>query len=164
MILKKVKNVLFYFFMIFLIFLILIFLISTYQIQIRKKEYSTILGYSLFIISSGSMEPTLDVGDDVIIKKTSNINKGDIIVYKDDVLNMLVCHRVVEVKNNKIKCQGDNNNSVDRDINSSQVIGKVIMVIPKIGYIQTYIRKPKIIVVLVGILILLLTISNLDFS
>ena len=46
------------------------------------------------------MEPTLKIGDYILIHKTDNYKVGDIITYKEG--NSYITHRIKEIKKNKI--------------------------------------------------------------
>lgn len=83
-------------------------------------------GYTTLIVSSGSMQPELMVGDVIIIKECDSYNKGDIITF--NVNNeYLVTHRIIEEKENHYITKGDNNNSADENIvTEEQIEGKLI--------------------------------------
>ena len=81
----------------FLILMIIVIIIGAYymyQIKIQKKEYANIFGYSFFEVATGSMSPTIEVGDVVITKITKDVNKNDVIVYKDG--ESIITHRLIE--------------------------------------------------------------------
>jgi len=85
----------------------------------------------------------------VIINKAvdrNNLNIGDIIQYKRD--NILISHRIIEVIYDDIGkgyiTKGDNNSGRDTDIVRVEMIkGKIIKVIPKIGWPTLLIKKDK---------------------
>ena len=52
------------------------------QLNVQKKEYINIFGYSVFSTETGSMSPTMEKGDIVIIKLGDEIREKDIITYK----------------------------------------------------------------------------------
>ena len=86
-------------------------------------------------IATGSMKPTINVGDLVVIKKcnANDVNENDIIEYQRE--DFSVIHRVVEKyqKDGEIFfiTKGDNNNHADSDPVSEQKLkGKVIFKIP----------------------------------
>ena len=96
--------------------------------------------YWAIAVASGSMSPTIEKGDVVIIKKVednySNINIGDVLAHK--VQNVTIVHRVV----NKIKVdgkyyfytKGDSNSKEDNyAIDEDAVIGVVSIRLPLIG-------------------------------
>ena len=102
---------------------------------------------------SGSMEPTLKIGDLLVIRgglKAEDIHAspkdGDIIVFKnpDNPEGMPIVHRAIEKFQKDGKwyfiTKGDNNTRDDYDaygwiIPEDYIIGKVIFVIPKLGYV-----------------------------
>ena len=104
------------------------------------------LGLRPLIIASGSMQPTLNVGDMVIITKTSisDIAKGDIIAYVSE--QGIVVHRVYEIAKHGGKylviTKGDANEEPDNvPIDERVIIGKALLTIPKVGLLQLYMGK-----------------------
>ena len=94
-----------------------------------------LLPYYPVVIATGSMEPKINVGDIVIIKKKSydDVSVDDVIEYK--VSNYTVIHRVIEKREKNLITKGDNNNSIDpKPINKDQVNGIVVFRLPYIGY------------------------------
>ena len=103
------------------------------------------------VVSSGSMRPTLEVGDLIIVKwvPPSQLNaaplNGDIIVYKSDEGDLRV-HRLIEmVPSDKggylLTTKGDANDwPLPDEINFSdkRYVGKVIARIPFIGHISLF--------------------------
>lgn len=90
-------------------------------------------------IATGSMKPIINPGDVVLIKKMNGneVNKHDIIQFKMN--NVYVFHRIIDIKkdNNQTKyiTKGDNNSVKDSQlVNPEDVKGKVIYIIPKIGW------------------------------
>lgn len=92
-------------------------------------------------IASNSMNPEFYRGDIAIIKKVNSnelddIKVNDIIQYK--LNNHYIVHRVIEVldfENHVYKTKGDNNNIADLNyVYPEQIVGKVIISIPKLGY------------------------------
>ena len=113
-------------------------------------------------VASGSMRPTLEVGDLVIIQGTpaSSIQVGDIIVF-DSPEGSLTIHRVTRIQtlqNGTIlfKTKGDANPSEDADwIPEQSVHGRVIYRIPYIGWLALDPTIPIMIVSIILILIIL---------
>jgi len=101
------------------------------------------------------MTPVINVYDIVVNVKPSGadaIQIGDIITYKSKAANsegMTITHRVVAIdktEDGKIEymTQGDNNNEPDSlFVTYDQVIGKEIMIIPKVGKLQFLIANKK---------------------
>lgn len=153
----KYINKIFQVFIDILVFIITVFILfSLYNfisLKVLDKEYSNILGVSIFEIVSGSMEPTLNVKDLIIVKKVDNIIKDDIITYIDN--KDFITHRVIKIEGNTLITKGDSNNSNDVKIDKDKVIGKVIFRIPKGGLVREIFTTPKVIISVVVTLILI---------
>lgn len=124
-----------------------------YQIQIAKKDCANLFGYTLFEVATGSMANTIQIGDVIIVKITNQIEKNDIIVYKEN--QSFITHRLIEKNGNMLIAKGDANNSKDKPINEEQVLGKVIKIIPKLGIWRKVILAPEILVSIIIVVILI---------
>lgn len=103
------------------------------------------LGFRPSIISSGSMTPALQVGDIIITIEASpdDIKIGDIIQYSGE--NEIIAHRVVDIQKEGntrfFITQGDNNNVPDQNpVHPSQIVGKLVLTIPKLGWVSIAIK------------------------
>lgn len=152
------KKILYY--VLFLV-IVLPFLIFNLTLIIKSKLYpdkiADFMGYKPFIVMSGSMETTINIGDLVIVKKVNSgsIHAGDIIAFKNG--NIVISHRVKEVINDsgtyKFKTKGDNNNVADDFIvNSDAIEGIFVNKIPGLGSILLFLGKP------IGLLMVILVI------
>ena len=96
------------------------------------------------VVMSGSMEPELSPDDLIYVKKYQNYNKGDIITY-EDTDGKLITHRIVgKAENGVYKTQGDSNNTLDEDtVYESQICGKVVLSVPKVGHLIRFARTPS---------------------
>ena len=70
------------------------------QINLQDKDYVNIFGYSVLSTETGSMAPTIEKGDIVIIKIGDEIRENDIITYKKN--NVLITHRIMNIIQNVI--------------------------------------------------------------
>ena len=95
------------------------------------------------IVLSGSMTPMMLPGD-MIIEKSVDPNElqvGDVIVFHppDSKPDTLVTHRIISLKEGKerlFQTKGDANNAQDDfKLPASNVVGKLIFVIPFAGYL-----------------------------
>lgn len=126
-ILKIIKNVIINA-LIFILGIIAFFAIWTsIQLNVQNKEYVNIFGYSIFSTKTGSMSPTIEKGDIVIVKIGKQVNVDDIITYKND--NAFITHRIIEINGDSIIAKGDNNNTQDEAITQDAIIGKVDVII-----------------------------------
>lgn len=152
------KKILYY--ILFLV-IVLPFLIFNLTLIIKSKLYpdkiADFMEYKPFIVMSGSMETTINIGDLVIVKKVNSgsIHAGDIIAFKNG--NIVISHRVKEVINDsgtyKFKTKGDNNNVADDFIvNSDAIEGIFVNKIPGLGSILLFLGKP------IGLLMVILVI------
>jgi signal peptidase len=99
------------------------------------------------LISSGSMEPTIDVGDIAITAEVpiDTIRMGDIIGFRLGHRTVVV-HRVVEIKEEgksiSFTTKGDANSDPDSDpVLPDNVVGKVVFVAPKIGWVGIAVKS-----------------------
>ena len=102
--------------------------------------------FGAYVIISPSMVPTIKVEDAIVImrKEPEELKKGDIITFLSSdprYSGLTITHRIVGIEKSEkgyfYRTKGDNNNTEDSALVSSEnVFGKVILKIPKIGYIQ----------------------------
>lgn len=97
-------------------------------------------GYGAAVVLSGSMEPEFSKGDLIIVKKTENFEKNDIIVFQDG--SSLVVHRIISIDGNAITTKGDANDAADEPINASYIKGKVLFWIPFAGNVVGFMKSP----------------------
>ena len=121
-----------------------------------------------YVVSSGSMYPELAMYDIIIISghiSFDDVKIGDIIVFdrpKDH--DRVIVHRVVAVVDDDprtLRTKGDNNqNSIvgtDYPITAEEYAGKVVYVVPQVGFITKILQPPInyiIIAVIIGIMII----------
>jgi signal peptidase len=107
--------------------------------------------YSAFVITSGSMSPAIPLGSVVFTKTIPAYKAGDIIsFYSDGNKENLTTHRIFSVDNQTITTKGDANDSPDRLATSSdQIVGRVYLTIPYLGYAVDFAKTPKGFVALV---------------
>lgn len=156
---KIIKKIMQVFINILLVLVTLLILFLVYRIvSIKFFNKDVTLRYTFYEIATGSMEPTLNVKDFIIVKESDKYSVGDIITYKED--NSYITHRIIKINGDTLVTKGDANNSEDKIISKSEVIGKVVKIIPKGGVIKEIILTPKIIFTLLVTLVLI----NLCFS
>ena len=156
---KIIKKIMQVFINILLVLVTLLILFLVYRIvSIKFFNKDITLRYTFYEIATGSMEPTLNVKDFIIVKESDKYSVGDIITYKEN--NSYITHRIIKINGDTLVTKGDANNSEDKIISKSEVIGKVVKIIPKGGVIKEIILTPKIIFTLLVTLVLI----NLCFS
>ena len=92
------------------------------------------------------MSPTITTNDLIIVKITKKIDIDDVITFEDG--NVLVTHRIISKTGNGYITKGDANNERDKHITSSQVVGKVVKILPNMGVWFKVITTPKIIIMI----------------
>ena len=103
--------------------------------------------YQAYVIISQSMEPTIHVQDAIVTKRMDEYKVGDVCTYlskNPSYFGIMITHRIIGTninsKGEKVYIfKGDNNYSADTlEVEYDQIYGKVVMKIPKIGYIQYF--------------------------
>lgn len=110
---------------------------------------NTPTSFKFLTVQSGSMEPKIKLGSLVAVKPTGEYKVDDIITFRpEDNKNITVTHRIVGVEyleGNKTKylTKGDANEDKDTEkLESSQIIGKVSLSIPYLGFAVNAIKTP----------------------
>ena len=115
------------------------------------------MGYRPAIVLSGSMEPTFDAGDVIVIEAedTGNLQKGDVITYL--VSGKATTHRIISVTEHEGKTayvtKGDYNNVEDRlAVYPEQIQGVYKgFRIPNLGNILMFMQSTQGMLVCLGI-------------
>lgn len=154
--LKKAINIIEY-----LVIFIIIFVNALFIVKSIKNPNKTpdLQGKKAFIIVSGSMIPTINIGDVVIIHDTNQIQVNDIIAFRKD--SMVIVHRVIKEMNVSgqvmYQTKGDNNNIADLElVDISTVEGVYSFKIPFIGKILLFLYENLAIIVVTIMLILII--------
>ncbi len=102
----------------------------------------------LMVVVSESMTPTLNVGDIIIVQGKEFYRVDDIVVYETDLYSKPIVHRIIEVRNGNYVTKGDHNRFPDPGtiapqdgVSEDEVQGKVVYVIPKLGYPKYLLTK-----------------------
>ena len=136
--------------------LLLIFNIYNFiNIKILKNDFTSINGYVILEVVSGSMEPTIKVGDLIVINtKDQHYQENDIVTFYD-TNGAFVTHRIVSIQDDKMITKGDNNNTSDEATPISNIVGKYVFKIGFIGSLITALKNPvvSIMIFILGILI-----------
>ena len=119
------------------------------------------------VVLSGSMEPSIRPGDIVVSVRDdpSNLNVGDIVSFQkvETAKKTLITHRIVNITDENgtryYQTKGDANDHPDQLLTPQQnVVGKVVITIPYLGYLPHFVKTPLgfvLIIVLPGSLIIL---------
>ena len=126
-ILNIIKNIIINLIIFVLGIIAIIAIWTSIQLNVQNKEYIDLFGYSLFSTETGSMSPTIEKGDVVIVKLGQQVQENDIITYKNN--NSFITHRIIEMDGESIIAKGDNNNTQDEPITKEAIVGKVTFII-----------------------------------
>ncbi len=115
----------------------------------------------LVVVGSGSMSPTLEVGDIIIVGgvKPEEIKVGDIIVFDEPTKGITTVHRVVDIQplsNGTLtfKTKGDANTAEDAyAVYPKSIHGRFLGKIPYVGYLFL---SPLILIIIVTVVIVLI--------
>lgn len=124
------------------------------------------VGINAFVILTGSMEPKIPVGSMIIVVKTDfhSLEKGDIISAKADLnldgKNEVVTHnffKYEEIDGKKyIRTIAEGENFADSwVISEDRLIGKCVLIIPKVGKITSFLSHPIGLTVIAGNIVVL---------
>lgn len=105
--------------------------------------------FNAYVIVSPSMVPTILVNDAIVVKREAGVKLaiGDIITFSSvdpSYPGLTVTHRIVgrqlsQSGNYIFRTKGDANNIEDPSlVNENSIYGKVILKIPKLGYIRKF--------------------------
>lgn len=102
-------------------------------------------GYERDKISSWPVSNGFAIGDMPVVKGSDSYEVGDVIVYSVPGLRSPVIHRIIKINpDGTYQTKGDNNPAqapYEYSVSEEQIHGKVIFVIPKLGYFKVLINK-----------------------
>ena len=128
--------------------------------EIFKVKSPTVFGFSSAVVLTGSMSGAIEPDDLIITRKQSNYTVGDIVTYQTG--GTPVTHRIISENKKGYRTKGDANNTDDgTDIPKGEVVGKVVLVIPKIGAAIRLVRTPIGMLSLFAAIILITGLPNL---
>ena len=151
---KFILGVLSYALFIWLLLIGITLLIYVLDIKIRaaKGDYSTPT-FNAYVVLTGSMLPDIQVYDVVVTKKVpaKELKEKDIITFASAdqrFLGTIITHRIIkknpptETSGYTFQTKGDNNNVADSAlVPENNIFGKVILKIPKLGYLQEFLAS-----------------------
>jgi signal peptidase len=110
-------------------------------------------GYKSYLVQSGSMEPTIMTGDIVVVHSQPQYFINDSVTFFGSD-GRIVTHRIIGSSKEGEKIifatKGDANRSVDSDVATpDKIIGKVIFIIPKLGYFVAFSKSLPGLIILI---------------
>ena len=126
----------------------------------NKIEEISLFGYKAYIITTNSMEPTINSGDTLITQniKEEDLQVGDIITFKKK--GVVISHRITDIEEKEGKklysTKGDNNTVEDLEkVEYSEIKGKAVLTIPKLGKLIQFLNNKIVFLVIILIILLL---------
>lgn len=155
---KLVKNIFIKIIWIILFILVAFNIYNFVSINILHKDLATVNGYALLEVVSGSMEPTIHVGDIIIINTNDQEYKKDDIITFYDVNGSFVTHRLLEINDEVMVTKGDANDSKDEEMNVDNIVGKMVFRLNGAGKIMASLKNPfvMLLIMIIGIVLCLL--------
>jgi len=146
--------------------------------------------YPLLTVASGSMSPTLEIGELIVVQGISNASElraaskpeGDIIVFRNPHdEGELIVHRAINKTMHDdlwyIRTAGDHNvatgggpdpwsgpDTWNLMISEKLLIGRVIGHVPWVGYIPLFVRRPEGMVLLIVLILIIVFAEYIPFS
>lgn len=139
------------------LFVILIFFIL---LNILSMNNTSLFGFRIYRVISGSMQPALQIGDVIIIKKANNYAEKDIITYDNGLTT--ITHRIKSINGDEIITEGDANDAPDKPITKDRILGKYFFRISTFSVFSIMLTGKTIYLIMVLVLfaILLFAISD----
>ncbi|MBB1553018.1 MAG: signal peptidase I [Clostridiales bacterium] len=134
----------------FILCLILIFFIL---LNIFSMNNKSLFGFRIYRVISGSMQPALQIGDVIIVKKSNNYSERDIITYSNGLTT--ITHRIIAINNDEVITKGDANEVDDKPINKEQIVGKFFFRISNFSLFSIILSKNVIYLIMIFLLVLI---------
>lgn len=113
---------------------------------VNKDEVPSVFGVKMFVVTTGSMEPTIKPGDLIFSKQIApeNLKEQDIISFSEG--KTVVTHRIEKIESEGDKLyfltKGDNNNEYDKGrVEDSNVEGIYVKNIPNLGNVILFMQS-----------------------
>jgi signal peptidase len=135
-------------------------------VSVAGFGYVRASGAKTLSVQSGSMVPTFHKGDLVVVKSVPEYRVGDVITFINPANKKeTVTHRIIAVRASSMSMsyvtKGDANMAPDIPVASSAVIGKLQHIVPRVGYVVDFMRKPLGLALIIYVPALMIMISEL---
>ena len=121
------------------------------------------IGIKPYVVMSGSMEPQIQVGSMLLCNtkyEYDDIDVDDVIMYSND--GTMITHRVIEKSQDGLVTKGDANEIADGFIVTAESFrGKVLLSVPKMGYVLTIISGRYVKFAIIAIMLIVIIASLL---
>ena len=151
---QAILGVLSYALFIWLLLIGVALLVYVLDIKIRAaKGDNSPPKYGAYVVLTGSMLPEIQVYDVVVTKRqdAKDLKEGDVITFASSdtrFAGTIITHRIIKknynskTKSYTFQTKGDNNNVADSALVSpNNIFGRVILKIPKLGYLRDFLAS-----------------------
>ena len=132
------------------IFFIILILYVVFICVQRLSGNNSVFGFRLFTVATGSMKGVYNVNDVIAVKDFDNkkLKVGDDIAFvgnRGGLENKLVTHRIIKIEEESnvriFTTKGVKNSVEDPSITASQILGKVVGVVPVVTQINHVLKS-----------------------
>ena len=120
------------------------------------------------VVTGASMMPAVNQGDALVVRQAEAdaIQVGDIITFQNFGRQSLTTHRVIDIRkiagNTWYQTQGDHNDIADQDLTPhGAVIGKVRLVLPRVGYLLAFVATPSGVLAMISLPLLVMLVQEI---
>ena len=109
--------------------------------------------HKILMVTSGSMAPAIRQGSIIVIFRMKDYRINDAITFfEKENRQRKITHRISDKDGNLYTTRGDANPSSDlKKISQDQILGKVVLAVPYLGYFLNLARSPMGIIILLSI-------------
>lgn len=151
--------------LLFLVLILTLFLVISNKASGGEQN---LFGYQVKTVLSGSMEPGIGTGSIISIKSGGDMTrfkKDDVITFKTEE-DILVTHRIADVKGQEYITKGDSNDAVDlNSVSPGNIIGYYTgFTVPYVGYVINFANTKEgaaLLLILPGILLIVYAIVTI---
>ena len=122
-------------------------------------------GGSLLSVQTNSMQPTFKAGDALLVAPRQLASIGQVISYRSSRdSGVIISHRIQKLQGRGYITEGDAMDQLDLPVQPYQVIGRLVAVLPLLGFLIQWLRTPVGLVTAVyvpAILIIAVQLRNL---
>jgi signal peptidase len=151
--------------------MVLFILVCFFAVVVIISALSLPKGLRMYVVRSGSMEPTIKTGDIIFAKVQSSYDVNDIVTYlpKTESDNIeTITHRITGEEDSNFITKGDNNTNPDSEtVTLKQIKGKYVSRFPLLGYLVSFLKTtPGLIlfIIIPGTIIIYEEIRHLIFE
>ncbi len=148
LVMKIITNILYY---------LLVAIVLIIGVLLAASYFQLTGSYEFKVVKSGSMEPAIKVGSLVLIKPATSYREGEVVTYGRDTKSEIpTTHRIIasRAEGGQVfyTVKGDANGEPDpREIQVKEIVGKVLLTVPWLGYLLDFARQPLGFVLLIAV-------------